>query len=211
MVQRPAPSHSPVRLVRPPEEVELVARCKAGDPAALRKLFDRERLRVHRLLFRVVGSNTHMDDLIQDAFLEVFRSLPSFRGDSSLRTWIDRCVVRVAYAHFRRKSRLPTLEPVHDVGLEGPNPEERTTGREALRRFYAELDRLEPQQRMAFTLFSIEGRPLREIAQIMESTLAAAKIRTWRARRTLESRAKKDPVLSEFLASRSDQNEESTR
>lgn len=211
MVQRPAPARPPVRLVRPSEEAELIAGCKAGDPAAFRKLFDRERVRVHRLLFRVVGSNTHMDDLLQDAFLEVFRSLPSFRGDSSLRTWIDRCVVRVAYAHFRRKARVPALEPVHDVGLDAPSPEDRTNGREALRRFYTELDRLEPQQRMAFTLFSIEGRPLREIAQIMDSTLATAKVRTWRARRALEARAKKDPLLSEFLASRSDESEESAR
>lgn len=211
MLQRSGPVHPAIRLVRPSEEAELIKGCQAGDPVAFRKLFERERLRVHRLLFRVVGSNTHMDDLLQDAFLEVFRSLPSFRGDSSLRTWIDRCVIRVAYAHFRRKARLPSLELLQDVGVDGPSPEDRTTGREALRRFYAELERLEPQQRMAFTLFSIEGRPLREIAQIMDSTLATAKIRTWRARRTLEQRAKKDPILSEFLASRSDESEESTR
>ncbi len=211
MVQRPVSKHSPVRLVRPVDDVELVAGCKAGDPAAFRQLFDRERVRVHRLLFRVVGSNAAMDDLLQDSFLEVFRSLPSFRGDSSLRTWIDRCAVRVAFAHFRRKARVPFLEPVNDIGIEGPTPEDRTSGREALRRFYSELERLEPRQRMAFTLFHVEGRSLREIARLMDSTLATAKVRAWRARRTLESRAKKDPILSEFLATRSDENEESVR
>jgi RNA polymerase sigma-70 factor (ECF subfamily) len=165
-------------------------------------LFERERLHVHRLLYRVVGSNTHMDDLLQDTFLEVFRSLPRFRGDSSLRTWIHSCAVRVAYAHFRKKSRLPVLEPVQDVSSGAPSPEERTARREAVRRLYAELDRLEPRQRMAFTLFALEGRTLREIAEIMESTLATAKIRTWRARRTLAGRAQKDPLLSEFLSGR---------
>lgn len=200
MVQRPVHTSPPFRLVQPAEEVDLVARARAGEPEALRKVFERERVRVHRLLYRVVGSNAHMDDLLQETFLTVFRSLPSFRGDSSLRTWIDRCAVRVAYAHFKRKSRWPSLEPVQDVGQDlAPNPEERTSHREAVRRLYAELERLESRQRMAFTLFAIEGRSLREVAQIMESSLATAKIRTWRARRALESRAQRDPILSEFL------------
>ena len=199
MVQRVVPS-SPLRLVRPAEDLDLVVRCQAGDPAALRALFERERSRVHALLFRVVGSNTHMDDLLQETFLQVFRSLPSFRGESSLRTWIDRCAVRVAYAHFAKKARVPGLECVQDVDAQVPSAEERTSMREAVRRLYAELDRLEPRQRTAFTLFAIENRSLREVAEIMESTLTTAKVRVWRARRALEQRARKDPLLSEFFA-----------
>jgi RNA polymerase sigma-70 factor (ECF subfamily) len=140
----------------------------------------------------------------------VFRSLHSFRGDSSIRTWIDRCAVRVAYAHFKRKARSPVLEPVQDMGSEAPSPEDRTSRREALRRLYAELDRLEPRQRLAFTLFAIDGRSLREIANIMDSTLTTAKLRTWRARRALVNRAQKDPLLSEFLADKSRHEEESS-
>ena len=200
MVQRPVQLSAVPRLVRQPEDSDLVARCIARDPVAQRALFERERLRVHGLLYRVVGSNAQMDDLLQDTFLEVFRSLPGFRGESSLRTWIDRCAVRVAYAHFGRKARLPSLECVQDPELLAPSAEERTSLREAVRRLYAELDRLEPRQRMAFTLFAIENRSLREVAEIMESSLATAKVRVWRARRALEGRAKKDPLLSEFFS-----------
>jgi len=207
MGQRPIPLSAPLRLVRPTEDLDLAARCAAGDRAAQRMLFDRERRRVHGLLYRVVGSNAQMDDLLQDTFLQVFRSLPTFRGDSSLRTWIDRCAVRVAYAHFARRSRTPTLECVQDVGTEDPTAEERTSMREAVRRLYAELDRLEPRQRVAFTLFAVENRTLREVAEITESTLATAKIRVWRARRALEGRAKKDPLLKEFLTDRLPQQE----
>lgn len=197
-----------LRLVHPAEEADLVARCVAGEPAAQRALFDRERLRVHALLYRVVGSNAHMDDLLQDAFLEVFRSLRGFRGESSLRTWIDRCAVRVAYAHFARKARVPLLECVQDVGAEGPSAEDRTSLREAVRRLYVELDRLEPRQRLAFTLFTIENRTLREVAEITECSLATAKIRVWRARHTLEQRAKRDPLLAEFLTDDTRHHEE---
>lgn len=200
MAQRLLPSGQPLRLVQLSEEQELVARCVAGEPAAQRTLFDRERKRVHALLYRVVGSNTHMEDLIQDAFLEVFRSLRGFRGESSLRTWIDRCAVRVAYAHFRRKGRTPLLEVVEDETIDATTAEERTSLREAVRRLYAELDRLEPRMRLAFTLFTLENRSLREVAEVTECSLATAKIRVWRARHTLEWRAKHDPLLSEFLA-----------
>jgi RNA polymerase sigma factor (sigma-70 family) len=108
--------------------------------------------------------------------------------------------VRVAYAHFRKKSRVPWLEPVHTVASDAASPEERAVRREAVRRLYAELERLEPSQRLAFTLTAVEGRTSREVAELMESTVTTAKLRAWRARRTLEGRARKDPLLSEFLA-----------
>ncbi len=199
MKAKPDRSSAPVRLVRPAEDWNLVSRCVAGEQAALRELFERERSHVHALLYRVVGSNTNMDDLIQDTFLEVFRSLGGFRGDSSLRTWIDRCAVRVAYAHFAKRRRSPVLQPVTDVAEEGLGVDERTSLREAVRRLYLELDRLEPRQRMAYMLFAIENRSLRQVAEIMESSLPTAKIRVWRASRALAQRARIDPLLAEFL------------
>ncbi len=210
MVNPRVPSSARISLVQPDEAI-LVERCKSGDPGAQRQIFERERVHVHRLLFRLIGSNAHMDDLLQDTFLEVFRSLPSFRAESSLRTWIHRCAVRVAYAHFRRKTKLPSLEPVQDAASEAPSPEEHARSREAVRRLYLELERLEPRQRMAFTLFALEGRSLREVAEIMDSTLGMAKIRTWRARRALEERAQRDPLLSEFLMGSEQASEEAPR
>jgi RNA polymerase sigma factor (sigma-70 family) len=197
-------SDLPLRLVHANDESDLVARCVAGEPEAQRALFEQERARVHRLLYRVVGSNAQLDDLIQDTFLEVFRSLPGFRGESTLRTWIDRCTVRVAYAHFKRKRRYPVLLSVPEEADDDPSAEERTSMREAVRRLYAELSRLEPHQRIAFTLFAVEGRSQRDVADIMSSTVATVKIRVWRARRALEERARRDPLLAEFLTAEQD-------
>ncbi|MEO6603579.1 MAG: sigma factor [Polyangiaceae bacterium] len=73
---RPA---APLKLVRPADDAEFVRRCVSGERAALRELFERERIRLHRLLFRIVGPSPHLDDLLQEAFLEVFRSIASFR------------------------------------------------------------------------------------------------------------------------------------
>ena len=207
MSQQPSQIDGKLRLVGPAaglSDAELVRRCVAGEERALRELFERERLHVHRLLYRVVGSNSPLDDLAQEAFLEVFRSLPSFRGESSLRTWVERCSVRVAYAYFRRRSRTPVLECLPDSACAAPDAEERAVYREAGRRLYAELDRLEPHQRLAFTLYAIEGRTLRQIAEIMETSLVTAKVRVWRARQAIEKRAKSDPLLAEFLAPSAD-------
>jgi DNA-directed RNA polymerase specialized sigma24 family protein len=82
--------------------------------------------------------------------------------------------------------------------------------RQALRRVYAELSRLEPHQRIAFTLFAIEGRSQRDVADIMSSTVATVKIRVWRARRALEEGARRDPLLAEFLTDDQERKKDET-
>jgi RNA polymerase sigma-70 factor (ECF subfamily) len=192
--------------VRAPEDLDLAARCVAGDASAQRELFERERRHVHATLYRIVGSNLDMDDLIQDAFFEVYRSLHGFRGEAALRTWIDRCVVRVAQAYFSRRPRA-ALAIVATAEPESPSAEGQILAREATRRLYAELGRLDPKQRMAFTLHAIEGRELSEVAILMDASLVATKSRVWRARRAIEKRARKDAVLGAFLAAQEDPEE----
>jgi RNA polymerase sigma-70 factor (ECF subfamily) len=186
--------------VRSPDDLALARRCVAGDRAAQRMLFERELKRVHAVLYRVLGSNTAIDDLIQEAFLEIFRTLGHFRGEASLATWIDRCTVRVAYAYLTGKRRRgPLLQVVPEVPSGDPSAEERAMARQAARRLYLELERIEPTQRLAFTRHAVDGRPLDEVARLMDATLVATKARVWRARQQLEKRARRDPLLAEFL------------
>lgn len=182
------------------EDLELARRCVAGDRAAQRGLYEREKRRVHATLFRIFGSNRHIDDAIQDVFIQVFRSLESFRGEASLRTWIDRCTVRVAFAHLgKRRARGPELELVHDVVAGDPDAERVALAREAARRLYGVLDRLEAKQRLAFTLHVIEGMPMADVASAMEATVVATKTRVFRARHFVEGAAKRDPLLASFV------------
>jgi RNA polymerase sigma-70 factor (ECF subfamily) len=194
------PSNPVLHEVRAPDDLSLASRCVAGDRAAQRELFERERRRVHGALYKILGTNNHMEDLLQEAFLEIFRSLRHFRGEASLGTWIYRCTVRVAYAHLTRK-RPPTaqIELVPELAAGDPSAEERAMAREAARRLYQELDRIEPLHRLAFALHAIDGCSLEEVAQIMEATVTATKARVWRARQQLEKRARRDPLLASFL------------
>jgi len=187
-------------LSKAPDDLALAARCARGDRAAQRELFHREKRRVHATLYRVLGSNSDMEDLAQDAFVEVFRSLGSFRGEAQLSTWIDRITVRVAWAWLsRRPPRAARLEAVPEIPAGDPTAEQRAQLRQAARRLYEVLDRLDPKLRIAFTLYVIDGRPLADVAELMSASLVATKTRVWRARRQVEKRAQKDPLLRSFL------------
>jgi RNA polymerase sigma-70 factor (ECF subfamily) len=192
-------SESPLSLVRAREDRSLVDRCIGGDPTAQRELFRRQSRRVHATLFRILGANLSMDDLIQDVFIEVFRSLPSFRGDSSLATWIDRCTAHVALSYLRKK-RPKLIEMVTETASSAVGPEEALLMKEAARRLYAELDRMDPVLRLALTLHVIDDRPVAEVARMMDASVVATKTRVWRARRHLEKCAQRDPALAAFLS-----------
>lgn len=186
--------------VSAPDDLALAGRCSAGDREAQRRLFADYRRRAHATLYRVLGSNRDMEDLLQETFLEVFRSLPRFRGEAKLSTWVDRIAARVAYGYLRRRRPPAThLEAVPEPAATGPTADHSVAARDAARRLYRVLDRLDDKMRIAFALHVVDGRPLREVAEIMDASLVATKSRVWRARREIERRAAADPVLASYL------------
>ncbi|HVU49762.1 MAG TPA: sigma-70 family RNA polymerase sigma factor [Polyangia bacterium] len=179
---------------------DLVRRCVNGDRAAQTRLFREEVRRVYGLLYRVLGPSGPHEDLIQETFLRVFRSLPQFRGDAQLSTWIGGIALNVAYGHLRSNPPPAVrLELVPDTRADVPGAEQQVAAREGLRRVYQILDRLDARLRIAFTLHAIDGRPLREVAELMQASLVATKARVWRARRELDKRAQRDPLLQSYL------------
>jgi RNA polymerase sigma-70 factor (ECF subfamily) len=179
---------------------DLVRRCGNGERAAQTQLFRQEVRRVHGLLHRVLGPNGAVEDLIQETFIRVFRALPQFRGDSQLSTWIGGIALNVAYGHLRSTpAPAVRLELVPDPRSDQADAEQQLAARDGLRRVYQILDRMEPRQRIAFTLHVVDGRPLREVAELMSASLVATKTRVWRARHQLAKRARLDPFLQSFI------------
>lgn len=195
---------TPLRSVAEVDERDLVARCLDGQRPAQRQLFEREKRRVQATLYRILGSNQHLEDLVQEVFLSVFRFLHTFRGDSSLSTWVDRCAVRTALSYLRsnRASRAQRhLELVPEsLASDDPSAERRALAREATRRLYATLQGLPAKHRTAFALYAIDDRSMSEVAALMGATVIATKARVWRARLHIEKRARVDPVLAEYLS-----------
>src|SRR5258705_632495 len=135
-----------------------------------------------------------MDDLLQEAFLQVFQSLKGWRAEASLATWIDRVAVRVAYRYLtNRRRRGQMLELVEDeaIGVDGAaiaavmpvGGARRQLARDGVRRLYAVLDGLSPAARLAFTLHEIDGRSMAQVAEGVGATVTATKLRELRARR----------------------------
>jgi RNA polymerase sigma-70 factor (ECF subfamily) len=179
--------------------MELVRRAASGDRAAQRTLFRDLKRPMHATLYRVLGSNRQVEDLLQEAFIELFRSLPSYRGEAKLTTWADRITTRVAYRHLRRQRLiLATDLPGSNLTVAG-TPEHDLQAKEGVRRLYAALSAMKPHYRIAFALFSIDGRSLKEVAEATGVSLIAAKSRIWRARRLLNTAARADAVLAAYL------------
>lgn len=177
----------------------LAERVASGDREAQHELFRVLQRSVHATLFRVLGSNEHMEDLLQDAFIEIFRAIPQYRGEAQLTTWADRITARVAFHHLRRKrsSRDREAGPreLHVVS----SPEDHAQHREGLERLYVLLRRMKPEHHIALALFLVDGRSIEEVAAITGVSVVAAKNRICRARRRLWEAAGHDPALMGYL------------
>jgi RNA polymerase sigma-70 factor, ECF subfamily len=189
------------------QDAGLSRRAATGEREAQQQLFRALRASVHGTLFRVLGSNEHMEDLIQDAFIEIFRSLPSYRGEAQLSTWADRIAARVAYHYLRRLPRK-LKEPEAPALQLVASSEEDAVHREGVKRLYAILRRLKPEYRVPFALFALDGRSMEEIAGIMGVTVVAAKNRVSRARRRVWEAARRDNVLAAYLLDRGEAPDE---
>ena len=83
-------------------ETELVQSCLKNDRVAQKDLYDKYKKAMYTLAYRITGDFESANDVLQDAFVKVFRGLPSFRGESTLGAWIKTIVIRTAYSYLRK-------------------------------------------------------------------------------------------------------------
>jgi RNA polymerase sigma-70 factor (ECF subfamily) len=183
-----------------PEEERLIARAAAGDSDAFRELYDRHRADVARLVYRMVGGRSEFEDVIQEVFVQVYRSLKDFRGQSKLSTWMHRVTVNVVLMHRRAARSRPVFadEPPGDGLLrsESAAPDEDVERRERMRAFGRLLDRLADKKRIVFVLHELEGVPPNEIAEIVGAPVLTVRTRLFYARRELEAMLAEEPSLA---------------
>jgi RNA polymerase sigma-70 factor (ECF subfamily) len=188
---------------RPDGGDTLVARARSGDPEALGALFVAHATATRRLLRSVLGPDHDLDDLAQEVFVQVHRSIRSFRGDSGFSTWLHRLTVNTAVSHLRsrarRRARLEAAKPITPPTSLEPGPEDRAGAREMLRRLYAILEAMPVKRRVAFTLFELEGLPLERLSEVLGISVQAAKSRVFFARREVITRAAADPCLAALI------------
>jgi RNA polymerase sigma-70 factor (ECF subfamily) len=183
------------------EPDEMVARCQRGDGEAFRQLFLRHRAEVARLVFRMVGPRAELEDIIQEVFLQVHRSLKDFRGQSKFTTWLHRVTVNVVLMHRRAAKSRPQLvapqpEDVHvDARI---SPDEDVARLERMRAFRRVIDQLAEKKRTVFLLHELEGLSPAAIAKIVGAPVLTVRTRLFYARRELAEMLKHEPTLAAF-------------
>lgn len=195
-------SVKPIRALTWPDATSadwaLVQQCTAGDEDACTRLVSDHQRMVYQLGLHLLGDPQEALDLSQEVFLRVFRTLPQFRGQSSLKTWIYRIVINQAanrrrWWHRRHKSQQIALEEhtaAHGEVAETrrlADPDQVLEGREAARRVWAALDTLPFDQRAVIILREIDGLSYDEIADSLGVAVGTVKSRLARARRGLRT------------------------
>lgn len=182
------------------DESELLARLRAGEGPAYEELVRNYSGRLLAVARRIVGNDEEARDVIQDAFLNAFRSLPRFHGDARLSTWLHRIVVNSALMKLRMRKRKPeeSIEPLLPAFLADGHYAERFSAwgeqadavlsraetQELVRR---RIDELPESFRTVLLLRDIEGLDTEETARVLETTPNAVKIRLHRARAALRT------------------------
>ncbi|AHG87845.1 RNA polymerase sigma factor, sigma-70 family [Gemmatirosa kalamazoonensis] len=167
-------------------EPNLIARAVAGDMAAQRALYDQHVDRVYRLAYRLAGDEELARDFTQETFVRAFDRLGSFRGDSSLGTWLHAIGVSVALNGLRKvkrwRSRETQLDDALTVGTTA-----RTSEPDLKERLRQAVDALPEGYRTVFVMHDVEGYTHEEIAQTLGIQPGTSKAQLFRARAKLRT------------------------
>ena len=178
--------------------------CRRGDRAAIERVLLAHAPDLERLLGRMVR-RADVADLLHEVFVAAIEGFPRFRGEASLRTWLARIAVRVAYDHLRTPLRRApaTLRLVASDGdALAPAPDAALEDRALSERLVRHLERLSPKNRIALVLVLVEGRSIAEAAGLMQASETATKARVYLGRRALLRHIEADRALRELLTGR---------
>jgi RNA polymerase sigma-70 factor (ECF subfamily) len=199
-----AAHRSPLRLVggreeKHPEDPELVDALAAGEAWAVTATWNKHSPMVFRFLHRALGSAADVEDTTQEVFVVLFSRVRDLRNRDALRSFIFSIAVRMLKAELRRRRmrRIFQLSSMADLP-DHPVPALDAEARQALRRFYAILDRLGAEERAAFALRHLEGLKLEEVARALGTSLATAKRRLRSAAMTVSRYVAADPALAPY-------------
>jgi RNA polymerase sigma-70 factor (ECF subfamily) len=173
-------------------EAEAIERAKQGDAEAFQALYDRHKRRVYSLCLRMTANTAEAEDLAQEAFLQLFRKIGTFRGESAFSTWLHRLSVNVVLMHLRKKS-LPVVSLEESTQNTEEDSAKKDFGAEDLS-LAGSIDRLQlqkaveslpPGYRTIFVLHDVEGYEHNEIAGIVGCSIGNSKSQLHKARMKL--------------------------
>jgi RNA polymerase sigma-70 factor (ECF subfamily) len=172
-------------------EADAIERAKQGDAAAFEALYNLHKRRVYSLCLRMTANTAAAEDLTQEAFLQLFRKIGTFRGESAFSTWLHRMAVNVVLMQLRKKG-LPIVPLEENIETEEESPRKEPGADDP--RLAGSIDRMQlqrsiaslpPGYRMIFLLHDVEGYEHNEIAEIVGCSIGNSKSQLHKARMKL--------------------------
>jgi RNA polymerase sigma-70 factor (ECF subfamily) len=175
---------------------EIVQKCVEGDRRSQYQLFEAYGRRVHSVVYRMLGPKYDVDDVVQQVFIGLFESLPTFKGLSSLDTWVYRLCVKVCTDQLRKKYRKRVLNIVEsdegvDNAADGVTPLMDLERRELRGKIFEALEKLSAEKRTVLVLYEMEGKTIEEIAEIVRAPGGTVKSRLFHGRNDLQKHLRK--------------------
>ena len=198
-VNEGASNTEPVTVAEGPLDTDLVARCQQGDTAAFNELITRYRQRCFAMIYHMVRNEEDAWDLAQDGFVKAWKSIASFRGQSSFYTWLYRVMMNVSLDWLRKKQVQSGTEFDDSIGLRNiapgavtaPKPAmqpiERLADAEIRGRIDAAIEKLSPEHRAVIVLREIEDMEYQAIADALGCSMGTVMSRLFYARRKLQT------------------------
>ena len=188
-------------------DLDLVRRAQQGDSDAFASLFYAHKARIYSVCLRMTNNPAEAEDLCQDAFLQAFRKVTNFRGDSAFSTWLHRIAVNTVLMHFRKRSlKQVSLDEPFSANEDGAkmryecgtkdNALAGCVDRIALARAMAELP---PGYRTIFLLHEVEGYEHQEIGEMLSCSVGNSKSQLHKAKLRLRELLTKTPETRRSL------------
>jgi len=189
-----------------PSDVELIDRVMAGDRDAFDELIRRYQKQALAVSYRLLGNTHDAMEVTQDAFIKAYSSLPTLQQRAAFKGWLMRIVSNLSLnkRRGRRKTaELPSDDLLNSAGgastggewmAKDDDPHHGMESRELGERLRQALERLPEKQRMALILFTIDERPQKEVAEILECSVEAVKWHVFQARKRLKEMLKDDLI-----------------
>jgi len=181
-------------------EDEIIQKLQKGDEKAFRQLVDKYQQLVMNTCFGLVHNTEDAEDIAQDVFIEVFRSISNFRADSKISTWLYRITVNRSLNFIRDSKRSKMAQSLDEIfslqkgkssnimAEKAASPDTEFENSERADILYKVIDSLPKNQRVAFTLNKYEDLSYKEIAEVMETSVSSVESLIHRAKKNLQKK-----------------------